>query len=302
MLGSSPVTVGRENAISLLRLVLLTGWLLAGAGCRRDPGAAFTDLAEARRLTADLRVEFAKASDASNRAVMADTDEASVAFAHEAEQATHDVESDVAALGPHLRSLQYKSEQQILDAFTKSYTEYRKLDQVILALAVENTNLKAQRLSFGPAREAADGFRAALDALGSLSKDRCRFDPLVAKAVIAVREVQVLQAPHIAEADDAAMTRMETEMAGLEVTANDALTAISGLVDPKGRTQLAAASTWFDRFKDVSRQIVALSRRNTNVRSLELSLREKPGLTVACDDSLSALDASLAKERLAGTR
>ena len=292
----------RTNAISWLRFVLLIAWLLCGAGCRRDPGAAFTELAEARRLTADLRVQFAKASDASNRAVMADTDEASVAFAHEAEQATADVQSDVAALGPHLRNLQYPTEQQILETFAKSYAGYLKLDHVILELAVENTNLKAQRLSFGPAREAADGFRATIEELGSLSKDRCRFDPLVAKAVIAVREVQVLQAPHIAEADDAAMTRMETEMAGLEVVANDALTAISGLVDHKGKTELAAASTWFERFKDVSRQIVALSRRNSNVRSLELSLREKPGLTVACDDSLSALDASLAKERLAGTR
>ena len=43
------------------------------------------------------------------------------------------------------------------------FDEYRRLDDEILPLAVENTNLKAQRLSFGPAREAADAFRASLD-------------------------------------------------------------------------------------------------------------------------------------------
>ena len=285
-----------------MRILLIGAVWLASAGCRHDPGAAFTELSEARRLTADLRVAFVKASDASNRAVMADTDEASLAFAHEAEQATESVESDVAALAPHLRSLEYPTEVQALTSFTDGFAEYRKLDRVILELAVENTNLKAQRLSFGPAREAADGLRAALEALGSQSKDRCRLESLVAKAVLAVREIQVLQAPHIAEADDATMTRMETEMAALEVTANEALTGISGLVDPKGHAQLAAASTWFERFKDVSRQIVVLSRRNSNVRSLELSLREKPGLTAACDNSLYTLEATLAKERPAATR
>ena len=43
---------------------------------------------EARQLTADLLVQFTRGADAANRAVMADTDEKSAAFAREAEQAT----------------------------------------------------------------------------------------------------------------------------------------------------------------------------------------------------------------------
>jgi hypothetical protein len=119
---------------------------------------------------------------------------------------------------------------------------------------------------------------------------------------LAVRDIQVLQAPHIAEADDAAMTRIETEMAGLEVVASDALNGISGLVEPKAQPQLAEASASLDRFKHVSREIVALSRRNTNIRSLSLSLREKPVLTAACDDSLHLLEEALAKEGFTATR
>lgn len=294
--------VSRGGSLPSIRVVLVAGLAFALAGCRGDPGAAFTELTEARRLTADLHVQLTKADDASNRAVMADTDEESLALSREAEHTIQTVQSDVAALEPHLRSLGFPNEVRFLDDFSKHFADYMKLDRVILELAVENTNLKAQRLSFGPAREAADGFRSALEALGSQSKDRCRLDLLVAKAVLAVRDIQVLLAPHIAEADDAAMTRMETEMGGHEVVAHSALSEISGLVEPQGQAQLAAASTAFERFKDTSRQIIALSRRNTNVRSLALSLREKPVLTGACDGSLRGLESALAKEGPAATR
>jgi hypothetical protein len=56
--------------------------MLAGAatGCG-DVNAALEKVSEARQLASDLLVQFTKASDAANRAVMADTDEASVAFA-----------------------------------------------------------------------------------------------------------------------------------------------------------------------------------------------------------------------------
>jgi hypothetical protein len=297
--------MGGKNALppTLTRLAgLVVGFMLAVAGCRGAPGDAFTELAEARRLAADLRVQFSKSADASNRAVMADTDEESLVFAHEAEHTTQAVESDIAALTPHLRNLGYPTEIRFLDEFAKHFAEYLTVDRSVLELAVQNTNLKAQRLSFGPAREAADGFRDALLALGPQAKDHCRVDSLAAKAVLAVRDIQVLQAPHIAESDDAAMTRMEAEMGSLEGAASDALNRISGLVDAKAQPQLALASTSLERFKDVSRQIVALSRRNSNVRSLSLSLREKPVLTAACDDSLRSLEEALTKEGFTATR
>jgi|HubBroStandDraft_1064217.scaffolds.fasta_scaffold55663_4 hypothetical protein len=281
---------------------LVAGLMLALAGCRGVPDVALTDLTEARRLMADLRIQFTKAADASNRAVMADTDEQSIAFAHEAEQATAAVGNDAAALAPRLHDLGYPPEVRLLEEFNKHFANYRTLDHDVLQLAVENTNLKAQRLSFGPVREAADAFRDALEPLGAKAKDHCRVESLAAKAVLAVRDIQVLQAPHIAEADDAAMARMEAEMHGLEVTAGEALDRISALVEPAAQPQLALASAALARFKDLSAQIVTLSRRNSNVRSLSLSLREKPVLIAACDDSLRSLADALAKEGFTATR
>ncbi|HEX7508534.1 MAG TPA: hypothetical protein VF550_17300, partial [Polyangia bacterium] len=68
------------------------------------------------------------------------------------------------------------------------------------------------------------------------------------------------------------------------------------------RPELSIALAALDRFKDFSRQIVALSRRNTNVRSLRLSLQTKPALTAACDASLRALQDLLTKEDIKATR
>jgi hypothetical protein len=259
------------------------------------------ELDEARRLTADARVQFSKAADASNRAVMADTDAASISNAHEAERAATLVEHDIAALDPLLSDLGINNEIQVVDRFKKQFADYRAVDKNILELAVENTNLKAQQLSFGPAREAADRFKSALvQVLPSLSaSERCRAEGLTAGAVLNVRELQTLHAPHISSADDAAMTRIEQEIAGLEAKTADALNALQSLVPPSG---LSDAQSAFDQFKGVERQIVALSRKNTNVRSLDLALRVKPPLTTACDDTLRALQTELANEGSKATR
>ncbi len=142
-------------------IVVMCAAAAGGSACARK--AALTELMEARQLASELHVQFTKGSEAANRAVMADTDEASAAAADEARRATQTVEQTIETLRGTLQSLGYASDVQLVDAFDKRFAEYRQLDDEILPLAVENTNLKAQRLSFGPGREAAEAFGHALD-------------------------------------------------------------------------------------------------------------------------------------------
>jgi hypothetical protein len=290
----------RDSAPARLRLVALVIIAFSGA-CRGVPDPTFSQLLEARRLAAELHVQFIKAAGASDRAVLADTDEASVAFAKQAEAAVQLVTTDTGELGAQLQRLDYAEEGRLLDEFAKSFAEYRKVDRDVLSLAVENTNLKAQRLSFGPVRDAADAFRDALDAVvkAAPAREHARVEATAERALLAVREIQILQAPHIAESDDAAMSRLEKEMAGRLVAAREALRALAGVAPQE---TLDAAKTALDRFEKLSNELVALSRRNTNVKSLALSLKPKPALTAACDTSLSALEAALAKRGFTGTR
>ena len=63
----------------------------AAAACGDGSKLVLNQQAGAHRLAAHLHVQFSRAADASSRAVMADTDEASSAAAREAERRTSSV-------------------------------------------------------------------------------------------------------------------------------------------------------------------------------------------------------------------
>jgi hypothetical protein len=285
--------------------IFLSGLAVAGAataGCV-NPLTALPKLFEARRLASELHVSFTRASDASNRAVMADTDAASVAAKDEATAARKVVDHDLESLEPILGDLGYADELRDLAAFKTRYEEYRRLDDEILPLAIENSNLKAQRLSFGDAQEAAMAFRASLDAAVRLATP-AQADAaalLADRAQIGILQIQVLQAPHIAESDDAAMTRMEKSMNDSTASAKTALDRLKAML-PRAGTPLAAGDAALARFLSVNTDIIALSRKNTNVRSLALSLGRKRVITAECEDQLGALGEALAKHESTATR
>lgn len=220
-----------------LRFVVLA---LFAAACRGRMDPAFVQLTEARRLVAEMRVGFAKTSDASDRAVMADTDTESQKFAREAELSADGVQAESEKLAARLADLGNREDAATLAAFQDRFARYRALDRQILALAVENTNLKAQRLSFGPVRKAADEVCSALDAVVAVAPaaDRCRAGDLAARAKLAVREIQILQAPHIAESLDVEMDRLEKDMTARQGTARTALGSLAA------KAPAAAQAPW----------------------------------------------------------
>ena len=124
---------------------------------------------------------------------------------------------------------------------------------------------------------------------------------LADRAEIGILEIQVLQAPHIAESDATAMTRMEGSIGDSAASAKAALAQLKTTL-PRAATPLAAADAALARFLSVNTDIIALSRRNTNVRSLALSLGRKRVVTAECEDQLRALGEALAKHESTATR
>lgn len=284
------------------RAAALMAATLIASGCARTP-TVLRMVVDARRIAADLHVQFSRAVDESGVAVLADRDADATAAARAAQAAGSAVSKDVNDLRPLLNQLGYTPESMLLQSFEKQFGEYHRLESEILELAVENTNAKAQQLAFGSGREAADAFVSAVDAVapGNTSPNP-RIDALVARGVAAVRTIQAIQPRHNAEADDAAMTRMEAEMRSAEGQARTALADLKRMNVAGAQAHLAEASAALDRFIAVNTELLALSRRNSNVRSTALSLGKKRVLAAECDDLLRQLEESLAAHDFTATR
>lgn len=279
---------------ALLGLVLATG-----IGCQTR--AAMLREIEARRLAADLVVAFTKASEATNRAVMADTDEASEAAATLARQSSGTVQQQLDRLDPLIAGLGYQPESESIKTFRDRFTAYRTLEEKILALAVENTNLKAQRLSLTTAADRADTLVRTVDDVAATAPNDWRLRALSAQVASDVRLLQVLQAPHIVEPEDASMTKIEARMADAERQARQRLGQLAAAA-PAHQATVARAVSELDAFMTVHRDILGLSRRNTNVRSLALALNEKGALTQACEETLRQLGQQLDGRTSYGSR
>jgi hypothetical protein len=148
-----------------------------------------------------------------------------------------------------------------------------------------------------------DDFR---DALGRVTAaegpDAWQERALAATALADAREIQVIQAPHIAASEDPAMIGLEKRMGAAEAAARSALADLARLIPPESKPELDAATAAFDRLMKVNAQIISLSRLDTKVRPLALSLNEKGVLTAKCEQALRTLEGALAKQVSVGSR
>ena len=274
---------------------LLACLLLLSTGCR-TPRLALEDRAEAMRLATDLRVSFAAATGASNRAVMAGSDDGAAAAAAEAREARGAAVAAAEQLRDVLRRLRYTRDLALLDEATKQVRQYAAFDEEVLALAIEGSNAQAQRLSFTDGRTAADAFVGAADSLARTNRD---LSGVAAQAARAVREIQALQAPHIAEPDDAAMDALEVSMESSKEAARAATRTLAAAAATAERRALEAA---LERFLAVHDRILRLSRQNSNVRSLAMALGRNRAMAASCDEQLRGLASAIAAHEIAATR
>jgi hypothetical protein len=75
------------------------------------------------------------------------------------------------------------------------------------------------------------------------------------------------------------------------------LAALKGLAEDN---DLATAAARYASFNDLRSQILKLSRENTNVRSLAISLNQKRKAMFLCQDALSALEQAIQQEFISG--
>lgn len=259
-------------------------------GCSREP--AFRRQAEEEGLIDAIRETLLSSVEAEKSAVLATTDEESLAMARESRRFAERIDGLIVDLRTRVEADGRAVVTERFEAFVARWKELATVDERLLALAVRNTNLKAMRLTARDGLAAVERLLVALDGLERSSDDPETIRTLDGAAIAALRE-QSLLLIHVPSADDAEMTRLEKQMAELAASVDRALATVraSGAV-PAGALD-TAAEAWAEQ-RRITAEVVQLSRENTNVLSFDVSVHEKRTITRECLDALAALRSAVA--------
>lgn len=285
-------------------VLLIVVGMLAWRGHREEDTASRAAFKAKRvELVGRLRASLSSASEAEMGAVMATTDEESRVFADRARAASATAAQTRDELAKLLETGSTRNERDLLSQASRGLDECRHIDSELLDLAVRNTNLKAYVLAFGPAAAAIADVDVALSHIlsqsaVSMDTDAKQVMLLAAGAQSGAWRIQALLPPHISEESDQKMDSLETRMAAEDRAVLSDLKKLTSLRG-SGNPDLETAKTGYARFTELRTQILDLSRQNTNVRSLIISLNQKRRAVQICQDALSALEQAIQEEPLA---
>lgn len=291
-----------------IKTTAVSFWLLLGLlpglfwGCR-ESGLNLQDvpglLSQKLEVLSAMRIDLLKAVEAEKSAVTADTDEASRSFADQALKAANRVEQGRREISRLLDRDHTEQERKLLQEFDGVWAEFLKTDQEILDFAVQNTNLKAARLSFGPGGEAMIRLEKALTRLAALQPNAAG---AACRVVSAGWKILYLHGPHVAASEDARMDDLEAAIRREQAEMAAALKALSARISPRSRPDLQEAEAAFRQLRDLNAQVIELSRKNTNLKSFELSLGRKRKISARCDEILAALQEAVKGQEFKATR
>jgi hypothetical protein len=295
---SDASTPAGKEGISIVRKVLRLWpyWTIFGlAAILLTLGLRYHDAALAPKAViqksetlAALRVGLLKSAESEKRSVMAETYEISRDYAIESRQGAELVEVECNQFAALLRLYPSEDQDRLFREFEELWKKLRQLDEQILDLAVQNTNLKAQALSFGKASQALHRFQMSLsEAIRDV--DDAQAIKTASDAQIYLLTIQTLHAPHIAASDTGDMDRIEQTINETEVTILRCMERLSEILPSNKRDDIIRALTAYSDYKAATLMILELSRQNTNVTSLEFSLNRKSRLTAQCDAILTRL-------------
>jgi hypothetical protein len=254
-------------------------------------------------IISKMQADLWSAAEAEKSAVMAITDQDSKIFAEAARAATATVEQESRDLASLLNSGGTADEKKFIDQFLQTFSAFKHIDDELLKLAVQNTNLKAYRLAFGPAAAAINQMNESLShivATNKASVEAVKILMLSFGAQTGGLRIQTLLAPHIAEESNEKMDKLESLMAAEDKQVRNALAGLASCSSVCDTDALAKADSFYNTFNRHLIKILSLSRENTNVRSLSISLDQKRKVQLSCQELLSALKQAILDEPVRG--
>ena len=253
---------------------------------------AYENVQKRLQVLEQMHIHVLKSVDMEKSAVMALTDHNALEYAKQSRAAAAIVDQNITTFRSLVDGMALPNEKHLLETFTTCWTELGKIDQVILQLAGENSNFKAAVLSQDKGGEDLQRFEHALNSLRLFVKgspQEGQIAPLIADALVSALKLFNIHGPHILEADETRMDQLEERMKAEELVVTQSLAAIGNLLDGERPETFTQANNAFSDFTAVTTQVVQLSRKNSNIKSLMLSSSRKQSIAAQCDASLAAL-------------
>ena len=243
-------------------------------------------------LLSTMKIHLLEAIEAEKNAVLAITDEASEGFAAQARQAAEGVESSRKEIESIIHQEKLPRDTEMINEFNSCWAHYRKLDETILDLAIQNTNLKAQKISATLCAQELEHFEENLSRLihQNTHGSQCNEAVMLSyEALTASLKIFALHKPHIEEADDQEMDKIEQSIKSYDESARKAIGSLRSIAGLSDNEALKNAETAYERFMNLTDEVMKLSRMNTNIKSADLSLGKIRLISSQCQEILANL-------------
>ncbi|EKO39569.1 MAG: hypothetical protein B193_1726 [Solidesulfovibrio magneticus str. Maddingley MBC34] len=289
---------------------LLVLGLLCGCG-GQDFQANLHALLEKQRLAAQLQQSLLTTSDGANKSLLAPDEEAASRQAAAAKAAFEAGAAQLQSLSALIEKGKNPKEIEAIKPVVADFAELGSAYAALHALVARNTNVRAARLSRYEAAQAVDRLRQALAPV--LAAPDCPAAAAALRAIAAAQAILILHPLHIDERSAAGMDALEAAMNQDDREARAALIALadlaatSALSGPSGddgaEAQAAkAAQDAYEAFWTVHAAIIGLSRENSNIEAIALTMGRKQLLQAKILTDLAALAAVIDEKQFTATR
>ncbi len=256
-------------------------------------------------VTSKARILLLSSVRSEKNAAMAPDDARSASFSDEAQRNARDLDSLLPEVHALISESLGTSESKDLDDFRRSWDAYKTNQDEVLRLARMNTNVAGRRLLTGPIVERIGEIRQSLHALqarihgqgspiqaGESADGSCknsRFDAALNLVMAHLAEVITAQHIHLDSTSDTEMNRLDVEIADLWGQVRQSLEQLQLLVDDNDRSPVAEALLAVPGLVKRSTEVQELSRTNSNLYCVELTITKTVELVDACDAALQRL-------------
>ncbi len=247
-------------------------------------------------LLSKMRINLHKSVEMEKNAVMALTDEQSQEYANQSLTASASVEQDLKQLQDVIAANHLQVEEKFAGEFSRCWAEFRKLDHIILGLAIQNTNLKAETLSQKEGAATVRRFEQALKECMRLNLRTPQAERVTAaawQAIAVCLQIFNMHNFHIAEINDEKMEQIETQIQAAEKKVLETLDLLAGVADKQSQDTLLQAKTAFSEFMEVTVKVLKLSKINSNIKSLDLSIGRKRIISAQCEEILASFQSAV---------